>query len=145
MDVEAILAGKGREVRTIKPETMVAEAVRRMRQEAIGALVVSDDGVKVSGIVSDRGILHAIADRGVEVMNDRVGSVMTRQVVTCTARDRVSAIMAIMTERRIRHIPVLGESGRLCGIISIGDVVKHRLDEIEREADAMREYISSAR
>jgi CBS domain-containing protein len=145
MDIESILAGKGREVRTIRPEATIAEAVRRMRDEAIGALVVSDDGTQIRGIISDRGIMHAIADHGVAVMNERIGSVMTKEVFTCLSDDRVSAIMAAMTERRIRHIPVVDRHGRLCGIVSIGDVVKHRLDEIQREADAMREYISGTR
>jgi CBS domain-containing protein len=145
MDIESILARKGREVRTIRPEATIAEAVRRMRGEAVGALVVSDDGTRIHGIISERGIMHAIADRGVEVMNERIGSVMTAQVFTCFPHDSVSMIMAVMTERRIRHIPVVNEHGRLCGIISIGDVVNHRLDEIEHEADAMRAYISDTR
>ena len=89
--------------------------------------------------------MNAIADHGVDVVNERVHSVMTKEVFTCVSRDRVSAIMAAMTIRRIRHIPVVENNGRLCGIVSIGDVVKHQLDEIQREADAMREYISGTR
>jgi CBS domain-containing protein len=143
MDIESILAAKGREVRTIKPEAKVAEALHRMRRERVGALVVSEDGATIAGIVSDRGIMYAIVDRGVEVLDQPVGGIMTREVFTCSRRERVSAIMALMTERRIRHIPVV-EDGRLCGIISIGDVVKHRLDEIQGEADAMRSYITGA-
>jgi CBS domain-containing protein len=145
MDIESILAAKGREVRTIRPEATVAEAVRRMRDEAVGALVVSDDDVRIHGIVSDRGIMHAMADRGVAVMNEHIGNMMTKEVFTCFPEAHVSAIMAAMTQRRIRHIPVVDRQGRLCGIISIGDVVKYRLDEIQREADAMREYISGTR
>ena len=116
-----------------------------MRHERIGALVVSEDKTSIAGIISDRGIMDAIVDRGVEVLSERVGSVMTREVFTCSRHDRVSAVMALMTNRRIRHVPVVEHDGRLCGIISIGDVVKHRLDEIQREADAMREYISGSR
>lgn len=142
MEIDSILAVKGRSVRTILPDTTVAEAVRLMRAEAISALVVSDDDVRIHGIVSDRGIMNAIADRGVAVMNERVGDMMTKEVFTCLPEDRVSTIMGTMTQRRIRHIPVVDRQGCLCGIISIGDVVKHRLDEIEREADALREYIS---
>lgn len=144
MDIESILAVKGRAVRTILPEATVAEAVRRMRAEAVSALVVSDDDVRIHGIVSDRGIMNAIADRGVAVMNDRVGDMMTKEVFTCFPEDRVSTIMGAMTQRRIRHIPVVDKQGGLCGIISIGDVVKYRLDEIQREADALREYITGA-
>jgi CBS domain-containing protein len=145
MDIESILAGKGRMVRTVRPDVTVAEAARRMRNEAVGALVVSDDGMRIRGIISERGIMHAIADRGVAVMNERVDSVMTREVFTCTPADPVSALMAMMTDRRIRHIPVVDDDGRLCGIVSIGDVVKNRLDEIQEEAEAMREYITNTR
>ena len=125
MDIESILAGKGREVRTIMPDATIAEAVDRMRKEWIGAVVVSEDGARIAGIISDRGIMNAIADHGVEVINERVHRVMTKEVFTCVPRDRVSAIMAAMTIRRIRHIPVVEKNGRLCGIVSIGDVVKH--------------------
>jgi CBS domain-containing protein len=142
MNIESILAVKGREVRTIRSEATVAEAVRRMRAETVGSLVVSDDDLRIHGIVSDRGIMNAIADRGVAAMNERIGDMMTKEVFTCLPEDRVSAIMGLMTQRRIRHIPVVDRQGQLCGIISIGDVVKHRLDEIQREADALREYIS---
>jgi len=145
MDIESILASKGRVVRTIRPDVTVAEAARRMRHEAVGALVVSDDGARIRGIISERGIMHAIADHGVAVMSERVDKVMTREVFTCIPADPVSAIMAMMTERRIRHIPVVDDRGRLCGIVSIGDVVKNRLDEIQEEAEAMREYITNTR
>ena len=145
MIIESILKSKGSEVRTIEPDATVAETLRRMRHERIGALVVCEDKTSIVGIISDRGIMDAIVDRGVEVLSERVGSVMTREVFTCSRHDRVSAVMALMTNRRIRHVPVVEHDGRLCGIISIGDVVKHRLDEIQREADAMREYISGSR
>jgi len=103
MDIESILAGKGRDVRTIMPDATIAEAVDRMRKEGIGALVVSEDGARIAGIISDRGIMNAIADHGVDVVNERVHSVMTKEVFTCVPQDRVSAIMAAMTIRRIRH------------------------------------------
>ncbi len=144
MNVEAILASKGREVRTIGPEATVAEAIRRLCAERVGALVVSEDGEHIGGIISDRGITCAIAERGIEVMEASVRSVMTERVITCRATDTVGALMEIMTGRRIRHIPVVDGDGRLAGMISIGDVVKHRLDEIQGEADAMREYIAGA-
>jgi CBS domain-containing protein len=145
MNVETILASKGREVSTIRPDATVAEALHRMRTERIGALVVSEDGARIAGIISDRGIMWAIDEHGVGVLGNSIGSVMTREVFTCSHQDRVSALMATMTKRRFRHIPVVEEDGRLCGIISIGDVVKHRLDEIQSEADVLREYITSAR
>ena len=145
MNIESILVGKGREVRTIRPDAPVDEAVQRMRHERVGSLVVSEDGTSVAGIISDRGIMNALADQGVEVLRRLVRDVMTREVFTCSRGDSVGAIMAAMTERRIRHIPVVEEDGKLGGIVSIGDVVKSRLDEIEREAEEMREYIGNAR
>ena len=144
MSVEAILAAKGREVRTVAPDATVGEALRRLRDERVGALVVSADGATVAGIVSDRDVLHAIADRGAAALGEAVRGVMTGKVLTCSARDPVGAVMATMTNRRIRHVPVVDGDGRLGGIVSIGDVVKHRLDEIGREAEAMREYIGGA-
>jgi len=143
VNIESILTGKGSEVRTIRPEATIAEAVRRMRVERVGALVASDDGATIVGIISDRGIMNAIADDGIEVMQRQVGDVMPREVFTCPRVDRVGTIMAMMTARRIRHIPVVDASGHLTGIVSIGDVVKHHLDEIQSEADGLREYISA--
>ena len=143
MNVEYILARKGREVRTIAPGASLEDALQRLRAERIGALVVSADGARIAGILSDRDILDAIADRGCDVLGESVGSLMTAKVFTCSREDRVSAIMALITDRRIRHVPVV-EGGRLCGMVSIGDVVKQRLDEIEGEAAALREYVTSA-
>ncbi len=142
MNVEAILASKGRGVRTIAPEATVAEAIHRLCSERVGALVVSDDGSRIIGIVSDRGITCAIAEHGIGVMEACVRSIMTEKVITCVATDTVSGLMGVMTERRIRHIPVADGDGLLGGMISIGDVVKSRLDEMQSEADAMREYIA---
>jgi CBS domain-containing protein len=149
MTVASILAGKvaalrasgSEEVRTVKPDVTVAEAVRRMRDELVGALVVSEDGTNILGIISDRGIVDALADHGVDVLKDRVRSVMSERVFTCSAADRVGAIMAAMVARHIHHIPVVDEEGRLCGLVSLSDVVKYQLHEIRAEADAMREYI----
>ena len=145
MNVEHILASKGREVKTIRPNVSIAEALRRLRAEGIGSLVVSENGTNLAGILSDRDILDAIADHGIDILGESVRGVMTAKVFTCSRDDRVSAIMALMTKRRIRHVPVVEEDGRLCGMISIGDVVKQRLDEIQGEADALREYVTSAR
>ena len=118
--------------------------LRRLRAERIGALVVSENGTDLLGILSDRDILDAIADHGTDMLGGSVRSVMTAKVFTCSREDRVSRIMALMTDRRIRHVPVVEGDGRLCGMISIGDVVKQRLDEIEGEAAALREYVTSA-
>ncbi|HET6468199.1 MAG TPA: CBS domain-containing protein [Geminicoccaceae bacterium] len=145
MNIDSILAVKGREVRTIRPEAPITEAVRRMREERVGALVVSEDGRHIGGIISDRDVVNALADEGVEVMSRRVRDLMTREVFTCRAEEHVSTLMGAMTNRRIRHIPVVDGDGLLAGIVSIGDVVKHRIDEIQGEAEAMREYISGTR
>lgn len=142
MNIALILASKGNEVRTIKPDTRVIDAMRRMREERISALVISEDGVRITGIISDRGIMQAITDRGVGVLEEPISSIMATEVVTCSREDPVSSIMALMTKRRIRHIPVVEADGRMCGLVSIGDVVKHHVDEIQREAEALREYIS---
>src|SRR3954453_18359694 len=112
MNVEHILASKGREVRTIKPGALVEDAIRRLRRERIGSLVVSETGTDLLGILSDRDILDAIADHGTDVLGESVGSAMTAKVFTCSRDDRVSAIMALMTDRRIRHVPVVDEDGR---------------------------------
>jgi CBS domain-containing protein len=144
MNVEYILARKGREVRTIRPDVPLGNALQRLRAERIGALVVSETGADLVGILSDRDILDAIADHGTAVLGGSVGSAMTAKVFTCSRDDRVSAIMALMTDRRIRHVPVVEKDGRLCGMISIGDEVKQRLEEIQGEADALREYVGSA-
>ena len=144
MNIESILAAKGRAVRTISARTTVREAMALMTRQRMSALVVSEDGAKVDGIVSDRGVLHALVEQGTEVLERTIGEIMTREVFTCSRGDSVGAIMAAMTERRIRHIPVVEQDGTLCGIVSIGDVVKHHLDEIQHEAAEMREYISTS-
>jgi CBS domain-containing protein len=143
MYVETILARKGREVRTVGLDTSVSEAMRRMREERVGALVVSADGARIAGILTDRRVMNAIVDRGVGVLDARVEDVMTKEVFTCSPRDRVAAVMGLMTERRIRYMPVVGEDGRLCGIVSTGDAVKYRLEEMRHEVEALQEHIKS--
>ncbi len=146
MTVKAILARKGDRVVTIEPHVSLAEAVKLLKQHRIGALIVvgGDDGKQsVVGILSERDIVRALADRGAATLEVTVDQVMTRRVVTCTAAHTVGEIMGRMTSGKFRHVPVL-EGERLVGIISIGDVVKHRLEEMERESEAMRDYILTA-
>src|SRR3954465_7608586 len=126
------------------PSASLEDALRRLRRARIGSLVVSETGTDLLGILSDRDILDAIADHGTDVLGESVGRAMTAKVFTCSRDDRVIAIMALMTDRRIRHVPVVDEDGRLCGMVSIGDVVKQRLDDIQGKADALREYVTSA-
>ena len=143
MYVETILARKGWEVRTVGLDTTVSEAMRRMREGRIGALVVSTDGMRIAGILTDRRVMNAIVDRGIGVLDARIEEVMTKEVFTCSPRDRVAAVMGLMTERRIRYMPVVGEDGRLCGIVSTGDAVKYRLEEMRHEVEALQEHIKS--
>ena len=142
MDVATILRSKGSEVTTAPPETSVADIAQILKGQGIGAIVISSGGAQVHGIVSERDILRALADHGAEILDREVSEFMTAGVFTCSPEDRVNDLMAIMTERRIRHLPVTVD-GELTGIVTIGDLVKHRLDEIEREADALRSYILS--
>lgn len=142
MNIDTILRVKGRTVHTVSEQLTVGDAMRRMHDERVSALVVSGDGANIDGIVSDRGLMNVLVEHGTEVLSRSIGEIMTRKVFTCSRGDSVGAIMALMTDRRIRHIPVVDGDGRLCGIVSIGDVVKHHLDEIQREAADLREYIS---
>ena len=143
MDVASILRAKGSAVATAPPEATITDIAAKLKQEKIGALVVSDDGVKVLGIISERDIVRGLADHGLDLLEKRADDLMTSEVLTCTPNDTTGDLMAVMTKQRIRHIPVT-EDGGLCGIISIGDVVKDRLDEIEREANALRDYVAKA-
>ena len=141
MNVETILAGKGRDVLTIAPDAVIANAVRLLGARGVGAVVVSADGKIVAGILSERDIVHGLAEHGGALLDRRVDELMTRDVETCSGRDTDQEVLALMTERRFRHVPVV-EDGVLVGIVSIGDVVKSRLDGIASEAEAMRDYIS---
>lgn len=144
MDVDGILRAKGARVITIHPDATVADLVRGLRDERIGAMVVSDDGHHVDGIVSERDVVHAIADRGPAAIQARVGDIMTTTVTTCSLHDDVKSLMDLMTRHRIRHIPVI-EGNVIAGIVSIGDVVKNRLDEMATETSVLREAWLGAR
>jgi CBS domain-containing protein len=143
MNVETILLGKGRTVATIRPHETVIAAIAIMRDRNIGALVVSDSGDTVDGIISERDIVHGLADHRSALLSVDVAEAMTRRVLTCDPADSVADLMAEMTNRRIRHLPVVS-NGRLVGIVSIGDLVKSRLDEIEFEARSLRSFIAGA-
>ena len=140
MNVEAILRAKGRHVATVRTDAPVATVVRDLANKGIGALVVSDDGRTVDGIISERDIVQALAAHGASILGMKVGDIMTRKVITCTPEDQVADLMARMTERRFRHLPVI-QDGRLSGIVSIGDLVKNRIDEVEYEATELRNFI----
>lgn len=145
MKVRGILDAKGRDVVTIRPDATIATAVHRLALERVGALVVSEDGIRIAGILSERDIVGALAGEGADLLSTgrRVADLMTRHVVTCGPDDTVKQLMAEMTRRRIRHLPVV-EGGRIAGIVSIGDVVKSRLEEVEMEATVLRDaYIAA--
>ena len=143
MTVKAILSRKGGDVVTIAPAAQLADAVKLLAERRIGAIVVTGPGERVAGILSERDIVRVLAERGPAVLDEQVGGIMTRNVVTCTSAETVTDIMERMTARRFRHLPVV-EQNKLIGIISIGDVVKRRVEEIEGESNALREYIATA-
>jgi CBS domain-containing protein len=143
MTVKAILCQKGSDVVTIEPTAALSSAVKTLFERRIGAVVITGADQQVAGILSERDIVWALAEQGARVLGEPVGQVMTRKVVTCTESETVGEIMERMTAGKFRHVPVL-DRGRLAGIISIGDVVKFRLGEIEHESNALREYILTA-
>ena len=143
MNVEHILSEKGHEVLTIAPQTPLKEAARILSERRIGALVVSDSGSPVLGILSERDIVRALAAGGGAALDDPVSRYMTAKVVTCTRHSPINDLMETMTNGKFRHVPIV-ENGQLVGIVSIGDIVKFRVAEIEGESRALREYIATA-
>jgi len=143
MTVSLILSRKGNDIVTIGPEASVGDAVKLLAEHRIGAIVVVDETMSVEGIVSERDVVRILGERGVEVLGETLGNVMTRAVVTCTADETIPVIMERMTRGRFRHVPVVA-GDKLVGIISIGDVVKFRVEEMERESAQLRDYIMSA-
>ena len=142
MTIAAILSSKGSEVATIGAENRVKDAVASLGERRIGALPVVE-GDQVVGIMSERDVIYCLRDHGAEVLDWPVSRVMTSPAITAEPGTPVLSALALMTERRIRHLPV-AEGGRLIGIVSIGDLVKYRMDRIEAEANAMRSYIQNA-
>lgn len=145
MNVQSILAAKGAEVATITQTATLADAALALRERGVGALVVSGDGEAIEGIISERDVVRAMAAHGAGALGRTVGSAMSTDVVTCSSADGVERLMALMTSRRIRHLPVVDDAGHLAGIVSIGDVVKTRMDELESENRALFEYINHGR
>ena len=139
MKVREILKSKGSRVVTASPHATIDALVHRLKLEGIGAAVVTEDGSRVDGIVSERDVVRSLASFGPRLLDMRVADIMTN-AVTCTPEDGVKEVMRRMTIQRVRHLVVI-EEGRLAGIVSIGDVVKSRLDEIEMEANVLRDYI----
>ncbi len=142
MNVASVLKAKGRAVATARPETTLKEIAIQLAQKGIGAIVVVDDRDEVVGIISERDLVRAVATGSNEVLDKPVSEGMTRDVVTCGEDRTIDELMEIMTKGRFRHVPVV-EGGKLIGIVSIGDVVKNHIAEVEMEVSAMRDYLST--
>ena len=142
MTIASVLRDKGNAVETIASDATLFDAVRRLGEKRIGALPVIDSG-RIVGIVSERDIIYSLRDHGPDVLAWKVEQVMSSPAITTDSNTSVLSALALMTQRRIRHLPVI-EGGQIRGLVSIGDLVKHRMERIEAEADAMRAYIQSA-
>lgn len=143
MDVAQLLGDKGHDVVSIEPTRTLAEAIQTLSSRRIGAVVVTGADGSLVGILSERDIIRALGANGAGALEGAVSQVMTAKVVTCRPQTSVDELMEIMTSGRFRHVPVV-ESGKITGIVSIGDVVKHRVAAIEAESRAMRDYIAMA-
>lgn len=143
MTVRAILSEKGYDVVTLRPDVSVRDAVATLNKHRIGAVVVTDDGSLIKGIISERDVVRALAEDGAKCLERPVSALMTANVKVCSESHTVNDVMEIMTRGRFRHLPV-ERDGKLIGVISIGDVVKRRIEEVQRESEAIRSYIASA-
>ncbi|MGI9451893.1 MAG: CBS domain-containing protein [Geminicoccaceae bacterium] len=143
MFVHQILDSKGNDIVTVGPKTNLADVAKLMGQERVGAVVVLDDDTQIAGIVSERDITRGLAEHGAAILAMSADQVMTAEVVTCGPDDGVDKLMQKMTAGRFRHLPVL-DKGSMVGIVSIGDVVKSRLEELETEASMLQDYIAGA-
>jgi CBS domain-containing protein len=143
MTIKAILSAKGGDLISIDPTATIETAAKTLAEHKIGALLVLGPDRRVIGILSERDIVRVLAEHGADVLTKPLAQVMTRKVVTCSPNEPVASIMEWMTTRKFRHVPVV-EEDQLVGIISIGDVVKHRLHEMEQESAALRDYIQTA-
>ncbi|ANK83361.1 MAG: hypothetical protein TEF_08420 [Rhizobiales bacterium NRL2] len=142
MLVASMLRAKGNTIGTIRPDVDVMAVCAKLKELRVGALIVSEDGEKIQGIVSERDVVRAVAAQGAAALQRGVTEIMTGDVVTCDPGDNIGDLMRMMTENRVRHLPVVNQ-GRMIGLVSIGDVVKYRVDELEHETQAMQEYIQT--
>lgn len=142
MTVRAVLESKGYDIVTVDPSATMRSAVKLLSERRIGAVLAMMDG-RIAGILSERDIVRVLGARGAAVLDEKIEDVMTRKVVTCRPADTVAAIMEKMTDGKFRHLPVV-DDGKVVGLISIGDVVKRRVMEYEKEQEALRDYIKTA-
>jgi CBS domain-containing protein len=143
MTVRAILDTKGHQIESVQPGATLSAAVKILGEKKIGAVLVLNMAERIEGILSERDIVRVLSERGAAVLDEPISNVMTRKVVSCRPSDTVGAIMEMMTLGKFRHLPVV-EDSKVVGLISIGDVVKWRVQEYEREQEALREYIKTA-
>ena len=141
MKISDVVKSKGSDVVTMRPDATVGELLTLLADHNIGAVVVSDDGTSVSGIVSERDVVRHLGRSGAGVLQEPVSTIMTVEVHTCSFGDEIEDLAGSMTERRIRHVPVI-EAGRLAAIVTIGDVVKHRISQLQDERDHLVGYIN---
>ena len=144
MRVADILRIKGSTVKTVTPDETALELSEKLRAAQIGAMIVSEDGTSIDGIISERDLAYGLASHGRELPRIAVSKLMTKVVFVCSPEDSITDVMKLMTQRRIRHLPVK-DGAQLVGIISIGDVLKHRLGEVQLEANVLRDYAMAAR
>jgi CBS domain-containing protein len=142
MTVRSILNTKGHQIMSVAPDAKLAAAVKLLAEKKIGAVLVMDQ-TRLEGILSERDIVRVLGERGAAVLDEPVGDVMTRKVVTCKETDTVAELMEMMTTGKFRHLPVV-DNGKVVGLISIGDIVKRRVQEYESEQEALRDYIKTA-
>jgi CBS domain-containing protein len=143
MTVRSILDSKGHNVESIQPGAKLSDAVKLLGKKKIGAVLVLNMADHIEGILSERDIVRVLSERGASVLDEPVSAVMTRKVVSCRPSDTVAALMEMMTIGKFRHLPVV-EEGNVVGLISIGDIVKRRVQEYESEQEALRDYIKTA-
>jgi CBS domain-containing protein len=143
MTVRSILDSKGHHVEGMQPGAKLSAAVKMLGEKKIGAVLVLNMAGNIEGILSERDIVRVLSERGAEVLDEPISNVMTRKVVSCRPSDTVAALMEMMTIGKFRHLPVV-EDGKVVGIISIGDIVKRRVQEYEKEQEALRDYIKTA-
>ena len=141
MTVRRILKRKGTYAATVLPDARISEIIEALESEDVGALVVSADGERIDGIISERDVVRGLQVLGPDILQKPVKEHMTKKVITCNDSDRVVGIMALMDANQIRHVPVT-DSGKLAGIVSMQDIIRLRVEELQSEADAMRSYIS---
>jgi CBS domain-containing protein len=141
MRIFDLLRGKGFTVVTVRPETPIVEAIRLLREHNLGSVVVSTDGKRVDGILTERDVVRRLADDA-DFLDSPASAIMTSEVLTCRANDSIQSLMTTMTERRIRHLPVLNDDNALIGIVSIGDVVKAHINQLQFERDQLEGYVS---